>query len=408
MKAYIISQFIHRPGRALGVMGGIALGAALFITLTSLGAGFRQASLAPLAGVAADLFITRPSEAGAAEKQKTRGLRLPFGSTPIYRKELTAIRGVEGIDQIATALEVWDFGANQYQIVLGMNPEQKQVGPGRILKEGLVSGRVFTGDETGVTVVDRHYAALYSLKPGDTIAIGGESFSVLGIVDQKGSSQAGAANLYIPLQEAQELVGMYEGQVNQVYTSITDASRIHEIVASVTDQIGPVSAISGESILQVMGGVARISSKFSVITSLVGMAGGMALAWVALAGLIVERRREIGIMKALGWRIYDVIRVFMGEVFLLGLFGGVLGIILGSLLSTGIGYLPAPVLSVNKTLPGLSVANLPPEVIHLSATVTFSTLGLALLIVVIVAFLAGWYSVWKLARLKPTKTLQDI
>ena len=57
MRAYIISQFFHRPGRAIGVIGGVALGAALFVALTSLGAGLRQASQAPLAGVAAD-FLT--------------------------------------------------------------------------------------------------------------------------------------------------------------------------------------------------------------------------------------------------------------------------------------------------------------------------------------------------------------
>ena len=408
MKTYIFSQFIHRPGRALGVMGGVALGAALFVALTSLGAGFREASRAPLAGVAADLLITRPAEGESAKGQRTRGPRLPFGSTPIYLNEVTAIKAVEGIDQISTALEVWDFGAKQYQIVLGVNPEQNEVGPGKVLQKGLVSGRVFKRDEDGSAVVDRHYAALYSLKPGDTVSIGGQDFHVVGIVDQQGGSQAGVANLYITLSEAQKLAGLDEGQVNQVYTSITDASRIDEIVASVTDQIGPVSAMSGESILQVMGGVARISGKFSLIASLVGMAGGMALAWAALAGMIVERRREIGIMKALGWCIYDVIRVFMGEVFLLGLSGGVLGIILGSLFSAGIGYLPAPVVSVNETLPGLTAADLPPEGVRLSATVTFGTLGLALLIVVAAALLAGWYSVWKSARLKPMQTLQDV
>jgi ABC-type antimicrobial peptide transport system permease subunit len=138
MRVYIVSQFLHRPGRALGVIGGVALGAALFVALTSLGAGFRQASQAPLAGVAADLLITRPSQVGSAAAQRTRGPRLPFGSTPFSSVEVNSIKAGEGINKIATALEIWDFGANQYQIILGVNPDEKQLGPGRILQEGLV------------------------------------------------------------------------------------------------------------------------------------------------------------------------------------------------------------------------------------------------------------------------------
>lgn len=408
MRDYTVSQFLHRPGRAMGVILGVALGAALFVALTSLGAGFRQASQAPLAGVAADLLITHPSPGGPAAEQRTRGPRLPFGSAPFSPIEVNSIKDAEGISKIATALEIWDFGANQYKIVLGVNPVQKQVGPGRILQEGLVSGRVFNWDEPGVTVVDRHYAAIYNLTPGDTVTIGEQNFQVVGIVDQRGGSQAGVANLYIPLSEARGLVDLDEGQVNQIYVRITDSSRIETIVAILTAQLGPISAMSQESILQVMGGVARISTKFSIVASLVGMAGGMAFAWVALAGLITERRKEIGIMKAIGWCSSDVIRVFMGEIFLLGLSGGLLGIVLGSGFAAVIGYLPAPIVSINETLPGLKATVLPLEINRLSATVTPGTLGLALLIAVSGALLAGWYSVWKAARLKPMKSLQEV
>ncbi len=408
MRAYIVSQFLHRPGRSMGVILGVALGAALFVALTSLGAGFRQASQAPLAGVAADLLITRPSPGGSAAAQRTRGPRLPFGSTPFFPDEVNSIKAAKGVSRIADALEIWDFGASLYQIVLGVNPDQKQVGPGKILLEGLISGRVFNVDESGVTVVDRHYAAIFNLTPGDTVTIGEREFQVIGIVDQQGGSQAGVANLYIPLFEAQGLVDMNAGNVNQIYARIADASRIEAVAAELTNLLGPISIMSQESIFQVMGGIARISSKFSMIASLVGMSGGLALAWVALAGLITERRKEIGIMKAVGWRSRDVIRVFMGEILLLGLSGGLLGIVLGSGSAAVIGYLPAPIVSINETLPGLTAAVLPLEVNRLSATVTPDSLGLALVIAVMGAVLAGWYSVWQAARLKPMRALQDV
>ncbi len=405
---YVFSQFLHRTGRELGVIGGIALGAALFVALASLGAGFRQAVQAPLAGVSADLLISRPSKGGAGSAQRTRGPRLPFGSAIFSPGEVDQIKEEEGITELATALEIWDFGATRYEIILGVDPTQDQVGPGRVLHEGLVSGRIFKPGEPGVAVADRHYAAIFSLKPGDNITIGSREFQVVGIVDQKGSSQAGAANLYVSLPEAQKLANMDSGQINQVYARVADASRIKTIVAKLTAQLGTISAMSQESILQVMGGVARITAKFSLIAGLVGMAGGVALAWFSLTGLITERRREIGVMKAIGWRRCDVIRVFLVEIFLLGLFGGLLGIGLGSGLAAAAGFLPAPMISVNETIPGLAAAALPTAVNRLAVNVSISTMAIALFIAVSGALLAGWHSVWQAARLKPMQTLHDV
>ena len=50
MMTYIGSQFLHRTGRASMVVAGVALGAALFVALSALGNGFREAARAPLAG----------------------------------------------------------------------------------------------------------------------------------------------------------------------------------------------------------------------------------------------------------------------------------------------------------------------------------------------------------------------
>jgi len=393
MKAYIISQFLHRPGRAIGVIGGIALGAALFVALTSLGAGLRQASQAPLAGVAADFLITRPSVGQAASAQRTRGPRLPFGSTPFSPDEIESIKSVEGITEVSATLEIWVFGTNQYQVVLGVNPLQNKLGPGLILHDGLVSGRLFNADEPGVTVVDRHYAALFSLKPGNTVSIGKKDYQVVGIVDQQSGSQAGAANFYISLSEALSMVTLNDGQANQVYARMSDASRRDSVIGDLKHQLGEISVMSQESILQVMGGVLQITTRFSLVASLVGMVGGLGLAWVALHGLITERKREIGVMKAVGWRIRDVIRIFLGEIFVLALLGGLFGIALGWSLSVMIAYLPAPMVSINETLPGLAVGALPSVTDRLTVTVTLNT---------------GLYTVWQSARLKPMQTLKDV
>jgi putative ABC transport system permease protein len=409
MMTYISSQFRYRTGRALMVVAGVALGAALFVALTALGSGFRQAARAPLAGVAADLLITRPAtgQDAMASAQATRGPRLPFGSTSLSSDEVAQIAATPGVTQVAGALEVWDFGATQYQTVLGVDPTQDQVGPVRALREGLLAGRLFQADEQGVVVADRHYAAFYSLKPGDKVTIGGRSFQVVGIAEQRESSQAGVANLYAPLIEAQALVGLPAGQVNQVYARVADASRVDAVVESLTARMGSLSVISQESILQVMGSVARVSARFAKVAGLVGLLGGWVLAWVALSGLVAERQREIGVMKAVGWRARDVTRTFLAESLLLSLMGGLIGIVLGLAAALGIGALPAPVTPLSETLPGLAVAAAPVSDPHLSAQVAPGALLLALLVAMSGGILAGWISVRRAATLKPSQTLRD-
>lgn len=408
MITYVSSQFRYRMGRALLVIAGVALGAALFVTLTALGDGFRQAARAPLAGVAADMLLTRPAgnQEASAPAQRTRGPRLPFGSAPLTAAEVTRITSTDGVAVAAGALEVWDFGATRYQTVLGINPEQDRVGPGRALREGLVAGRFLRVGERDVAVADRHYAAFFGLKPGDRVTIGEQPFQVVGVAEQGGSSQAGVANLYVPLTDAQALVGLEAGQVNQVYVRVVDAGRVEAIVASLTAQLGPLSAISQESILQVMGGIARISARFAEVAGWVGLLGGWVLAWAALAGLVAERQREIGLMKAVGWRTRDVTYVFLLESALLSLAGGVGGIILGLGAAVALSYLPAPTISLSETLPGLVMAPTPVTDTRLPVQVTPGVLALAMGVALAGGMLAGWMGARRAARLKPAQALR--
>jgi putative ABC transport system permease protein len=410
MMTYIGSQLRYRAGRALMVVAAIALGAALFVALTALGDGYREAARAPLAGVAADLLISRPAtgQEASASAQQTRGPRLPFGSAPLTSAEVGQIAAAGGVVQAAGVLEVWDFGATQYRTVLGLDLAQDQLGPARALNEGLLTGRLFQAGEQGVVVADRHYAAFFGLKPGDHVSIGDRSFEVVGVAEQRGSSQAGVANLYVPLSDAQALVGLPAGQVNQVYVRVADASRVDEVVAALTAQLGSLSAISQESILQVMGGVAQVSARFAQVAGLVGLLGGWVFAWIALAGLVTERQREIGVMKAVGWRARDVTHVFLVESLLLSVAGGLVGIALGLGVAWGLGFLPAPVTSLNETLPGLVVAAAPATDPLLAAHVAAGTLALALLVAVSGGVLAGWQSARRAAGLKPSQTLRKV
>ncbi len=56
----------------------------------------------------------------------------------------------------------------------------------------------------------------------------------MGVAEQRGSSQAGVANLYVPLADTQDLVGLQADQVNQVYVRVADASHTDAVVEALT------------------------------------------------------------------------------------------------------------------------------------------------------------------------------
>ena len=406
---YILSQFRHRSGRTIGVITGIALGAALYVVLTSLGGAFLRAASLPLKGVAADLVLTRPAigAATSAETQRTRGPRLPFGNGNFRSSDLKLISTTQGVAAWSGSLEVWDFGENSYRTILGIDPSQDQVGPMVGLKAGLISGRLLQTGDADVVVADRHFAALFSMKPGDTVRLGDTEYRVVGVAEQKEGSQAGVANLYVPLRTAEMLAGVPEGEVNQVYARLSDASRTDEVVKGLSADLGKLSAVSQQSILQVMGGVSRVTARFSAAAGLLGALGGIALAWAALSGLMAERRREIGVMKAVGWRARDIVRTFVSESAIVSICGGIFGTVIGLVLALLLASLPAPAPSLQQPIPGLAAAPMKAVSMTLPIEISPARLAIALLVSAAGGTVTGWLGAWKAAGLKTAQVLRN-
>src|SRR3990170_3345939 len=111
----------RRLGRTISTLLGAAIGVALFIALTAASAGFQEAARRPLASIGADILLTRPTAGNetTAAAQTTRGVRPPFGVSTLNLDDATRVRQIKGVDAVSSALLLWDFGATNYQTVLG-------------------------------------------------------------------------------------------------------------------------------------------------------------------------------------------------------------------------------------------------------------------------------------------------
>ena len=405
----LVSELRFRTGRTLTAALGVALGVALFLALSAFGAGFQEAARRPLSGLGADMLLTRLAgqEQSSAALQTTRGPRLPFGLSTFTLGDVDTVKGISGVGSAVGALLLWDFGAQTYQTVLGVDASQTAVGPGRV-KGNVVAGRFLDAGETAAAVVDKHYAAFFGIKPGDTVKIGGIPFRVVGIIEAREDVQAAAANFYIPLAEAQSLVGVSSGVINQIYVRVTQASSVDGVVRKSQDVLGEISAITEQSIIQVMGGIARISSRFGNVASLVALLGGLLLTGPALASSAAERRSEIGLSKAVGWTTAQVTRYFLAEGFTVSVLGALVGLVLGWLLTFGLSFVPIDLSLLSASTPSnLSYRPPGPVSTTLPAHLTLLSLVLALSTAVVGGALASWLTARRAAALKPAEALRD-
>jgi putative ABC transport system permease protein len=290
---------------------------------------------------------------------------------------------------------------------MGVDLSQPSLGPIKV-KEWLSSGRF--PQKEGEAVVEKHYAKFHHTQLGNTIEINGRPFNVVGLLEIKEGSQIASSNIYLPLQDAQNLVGQ-SGSVNIVYLRLKSPSLLSQVKTTIGRQLAGVSVASSDSSLELMGGVSKISDQFSFLASIIALGGAVFLIVKAMLSNLVERSREIGILKAVGWTEGDVRKQLMGEVVLQSLAGGVLGVLMGYFFSYLLGFLSIPVSTswelnllpafAKETVGAAQTVRLP---VSISTGLTAISLGLSLAAGGMASYAMGK----RTARMKPAEILRRL
>ena len=231
---------------------------------------------------------------------------------------------------------------------------------------------------------------------------------IIGVVDTEpaaGFGGYGNGRLLIPLQVAMIL---HAAQINDLRDIVRGTSSAPTFASLTVRAKGPAYVEALEASIKDMGfGAFSLldASKslrifFSVFDLLLGIFGSLALA-VATLGIIntlvmaiLERRREIGILKALGAADGDVKQLFFVEAGVMGLLGGILGAFLGWLIGRALTF-GTNVYLHRQNLPGVDISSVP----------WWLVLG-AITFAIIVSLAAGLYPASRAARLNPVEALR--
>ncbi len=233
-----------------------------------------------------------------------------------------------------------------------------------------------------------------------------QPLKVVGIIDEEpygGMRTVSRGRIFLPVDLTEKLnmsdfTDMRSSLRGGGKTYMTLTVRVKDPgkVAQVQDAINKM----GFRTFSVLDATKSLRRFFTVLDLFLGIFGSLALAVATLAIIntlvmaVLERRREIGVMKAIGASDRDVKRLFFAEAGAMGFFGGILGIGLGFAIGKAIN-LGTAVYMHHHQLPSEAVWILPPWLI--GAAIAFS---------IVVSLLAGLYPASRAARLDPVQTLK--
>ena len=240
-----------------------------------------------------------------------------------------------------------------------------------------------TADEALIGV---RLARVLGLGLGDEVAINGQTFRIAGILGENGSQDDDI--LFIDLTRAQQVMGKPEAVSLVEVAALCTACPVEDMVEQISAVL-PQARVTAlrQAVTLRMETVGQLS-RFALAVSAVVIAIGGLVVLTTMLGAVAERRQEIGLFRALGFRQRHVMQIILGEAALISLVGGVLGWLLGQ--ATAV--LLAPRLA-DVTIP-----------VVWNPALALGAMGGALL----VGLVASLYPASTAARLDPTTALRSL
>jgi putative ABC transport system permease protein len=388
----MFAELRRRLGRTILTALGLGIGVGLVVTVTALSDGLDEAQakiLEPLTGVGTDVSVSRPIEfsdsgngpfGGLSDKEREQlqrengggrfGLqnlcnpgdkfsRDTFVSTAQLSMPATDVVKISKIDGVASAaggltlnsLHIEGTVPEQQQSgqfggpgsggggpprninatslsVSGVDQTQKALGavtPGQIVK-----GHYFGSGEKRQAILNESYASSEGLSVGDTVKLGGKTFTVIGIAETPLGGQS--SDVYVKLSQLQQLSDR-KVRVNTIYVRADSSNDVSAVSSQIENTVDGASVTTAADLAKRVSGTLvdakNLASKLGSALAIVALLAAFLIASLLTLSSVTKRIREFGTLKALGWSQWLVVRQVTGESLFQGLLGGAIGVCLG-------------------------------------------------------------------------------
>lgn len=382
-----LNSLTHRGLRSWLTILGIIIGVAAVIAMLSIGAGMSQSVEAQMSGLGADILTVSP---GYTQAERSAGgfKGMPGGmfettdddDSTLTDKDIYAISATEGVlgvnGIISGRAEVEYLSESVTLSIEGIDPvawsemTTSELESGRFLSQG-DSNSVLIGSIVAYEMFDQ------TLTVNTQIKVEGKTYKIVGILKESGTGPFGDDHSIIMTQDAaRDIVDDIDSdEYSEIEIQITDTDYVDEIIENVenalytsrmvTEDTQDFTVTTPTSMIETITGTMETLSFFfigiaaiSLLVGAIGIANTMFMS-------VMERTRLIGILKALGTKNSEIMKIFITESGVIGLMGGLLGVFLGFILVGIISGVGLNLMGMGRTATATStsVAVITPELI---------------------------------------------
>lgn len=381
-------------------MLGVFIGIAAVVSLISLGQGLETAITGQFNSLSTDTLTITNAETGFA----------PPGSAAIRKlteHDLEIIESVQGIEIVIPRL--LRVARVEYNKILsfsfiGSIPKDKEQAEEIYKSFNLETsqGRLLRSEDTGKVVLGDDYISdnffEKEIRIGSKLEIQGKEFEVIGILKRTSTFTLNSAILMTE-DDMKDLFDI-DDEIDFIIAKVEDEDEIEEVAERIETELRKDRDLKeGEEDFQVQTPIQSLETVSTIINVVNIVVGGIAAISLLVGGIgiantmftsVLERRKEIGIMKAIGAKNKTILTIFIIESAFLGFVGGLIGVIIGLLLAFGVSTI------ANSSL-GETIFTLSPSPIFLASALLFS---------ILIGVISGIIPALQAARLNPVEALR--
>jgi putative ABC transport system permease protein len=377
----VLNNLTSRRSRFILTLLGITIGVGSLVTLLSLGGNLRGEIKRQARELGGTLVVTPKGWCAYEQVSVLTGEQLPEA---IPLKEVEKIQTIRGITAIPYLTERTAIENNPVPVV-GVLPKEMRASR----RWEVERGEYFSGSTDEALVIGSGIARNFGLVPGDIVTVRGQDLKVKGILSETGTRDDIA--MYIPLTVTQNLYGV-EGMVSFAAVQVDDIAKTDEYVMKI-EAAANVTVVSDKQLLKsVLSVVGSVNVTLQLIAAIAILAAGFGIANTMMTA-VYERKREIGIIQAIGGRRSDIFTIFLLESLLFGFFGGVFGVLIG----TAFSYFGAPYVAQNEFTAFMKGSR--------AGGFDLSIAFYALCFSILVSIASGLYPAYRASRLTPVEAI---
>ena len=362
-----------RKARTALTVLGIVVGVTAIVALTSVSEGMQlQMTEWIKSSMGADLIVTG---AGSSEI-------MPEGKIP--EDYVATIIGLNDVKSASGQLYAMGIVEGVSSLIQGVDPDVK------LSHITIRHGTTLNEKGMNEVIIGQKLGSRLNIGVGDHVTLSSQSqngkFKIVGIFQT--TSMMMDESCIVSLISAQELFGD-EGQLSSVLVNLHDSIRASAVKSEIERLLSGVRVVEQSQVLEnVKQGTEIIKTFLLMVASISMLVAGIGIMNTMFIS-VIERRRDIGIMKAVGMSRMKILCAFLSESVLLGILGGLIGCASG--------------VAVSKLAESLSA-----RFFEVTMAVQFSsrTLVNAFLFALAMATLSGIYPCWRATSYRPVECLR--